>query len=63
MKAKKTAMIIAMTAMFAGEKSANDAAAQAAVMDMQKEFGKDMVAMTDPFELNYTWDPSDGFCA
>ena len=52
MKTKKTANIVAMSAL----------AAQVAIADMQKEFGDDYIPM-DGTVLNYTYDPFDGMYA
>ena len=52
MKTKKTATIVAMSAL----------AAQVAIADMQKEFGDDYIPM-DGTVLNYTYDPFDGMYA
>ena len=59
MKAKKTkAIIVAMAAITGASVSQTNDAAQAALADMQQEFGADDVAT-----LEYTYDPFDGMWA
>lgn len=52
MKTKKTATIVAMSAL----------AAQVAIADMKAEFGQDYIPM-DGTVINYTWDPFTGMLA
>ena len=52
MKRTKEATIVALAAL----------AAQTAIADMKKEFGKDFIPM-DATVINYTYDPFDGMYA
>ncbi|MBQ8713118.1 MAG: hypothetical protein IJ551_09925 [Prevotella sp.] len=58
MKTKKTAIIVAMAAISGTTVQEANAAAQAALADMQQEFGRENVCA-----LEYTWDPFTGMLA
>ena len=70
--AKKSAKIVALTALIAGTSNAADKVTQAAVVDMVKTYrGKTITQSGRPFSEyfwddtigDYTYDPSDGDCA
>lgn len=56
--AKKSATIIAMAAITGASVESTNAAALAAIADMELEFGKENIA-----SLEYTYDPFDGMFA
>ena len=59
MATKKTkAVVIAMAAMTGASIAQEDAAAQAAMFDMQSELG-----IKNVYSVNYTYDPFDGVLA
>lgn len=62
---KSKAIVIAMAAITGATLSEESAAAAQALRDMQKEMGihNTNSVQVDPFDLCYTWDPTDGFVA
>lgn len=59
---KKKAIIIAMAAMAATTTESMRDAAATALRDIKNDIGANetFFAQSDPFDLNYDWDPSDG---
>ncbi len=63
---RQKAMIIAMAAMVGTSTDVIDRdAAAAALRDIKHDMGANETfnIQDRTFDLNYTWDPSDGFCA
>jgi len=63
---RQKAMIIAMAAMVGTSTDVIDRdAAAAALRDIKRDMGANETFNIQDmaFDLNYTWDPSDGFCA
>lgn len=63
---RQKAMIIAMAAMVGTSTEVIDRnAAAAALRDIRESVGHDQAysVQANPWDLNYDWDPSDGFCA
>lgn len=63
---RQKAMIIAMAAMVGTSTDVIDRnAAAAALRDIKRDMGANETfnIQDSAFDLNYTWDPFDGFCA
>ena len=58
MKPKKSAIVIALAAAPGASVSSISAAEQAAMADMEQEYGKENVC-----HIEYDWDPFDGMLA